>query len=178
MIFIITGGKAVGKTTLVEKLSKELVNEDLKVGGVITKGQEERHFISIKDNKQIPFFNNKKNNNTKTVSVGKFLISTNALNFAKEAIKTSIYDEVIFIDEIGKLEANCEGLYTATKELIDKQTKSIFVLVIREDNMDQILHCLALDEKRVRIIKIIERPNKQLINRIKTDILKHHWNPS
>lgn len=174
MIFVVTGKRGIGKTTLVEKLIKEVEKEGIKVGGVITAGQEERYFISVKDKKQMPFFND---DDAKTVSVGKFSISHNALKFASKEIKSSI-SEVIFIDEIGKLEANCEGLYTETKALIDKQTKSVFVLVIREDNMDQILHCLDLDKRRVRIIKIIERLDKQLtkflLTTIKTDILKHH----
>jgi nucleoside-triphosphatase THEP1 len=163
MFLIICGPIGIGKSTLLEKLAKEL-SEKYSVGGVITKGREKRIFVNVKTWKEEEF---SREGEKEGEIVGKFLLSTRALNFAKESIKTSYETDIIFVDEIGKLEGSKKGLYAAVQDLVThmkEEEKKLVILSVREE-LESVMDLLfEIDPQK--IWKLKKQPDQILLQEI------------
>ncbi|MCG3216678.1 MAG: hypothetical protein KAS63_08130 [Candidatus Heimdallarchaeota archaeon] len=159
MLLVITGSIASGKTTLLEKLI-EILKEKYKVGGVITIGREEKFFLNVKTKKQSVFSESKEKDGETT---GKYFISKRALQFAKDAIISSLDSEIIFLDEIGRLEYNKKGIYEPTFNLLRKiedLKQKIIIVAVREGIQSEIYNLFKI--KPDRVWKITQYPQADL----------------
>lgn len=129
---IIHGAIGAGKTRLAERLAATLEECKIRVGGIISprivdgvetigyrvrniETGEERPFASL-DPPGIP--------------IGKFYLSEDALLFARAAIeRAATIDEVVFLDEVGRLEIAGQGHAPALRALL--QSEAIPVLFVR-----------------------------------------------
>ena len=169
LIIVISGPKGIGKSTFLFKLSKRLLNK-FSLGGVITLGQEERNFLDIKTQKTSSFSDVI---TKKGIQIGKYFISEKALNFASDAIKHSLETEVIFIDEIGRLEAEQKGLFSDISRFFSSNeiSKKIVILGVRQEVVPILSNLFSIHPNVVKMIE--ERPCEELIEEISNIVIKH-----
>ncbi len=162
MYIVISGPKGIGKSTFLNELSKKLVGKYL-LGGIITLGQEERKFLDIKTQETSCF---SKEENEKGLQIGKFLISERALNFAIKAIENSSESEIIFLDEIGRLESEKKGLYSAVYKLFSSinKSKKIIILGVRQEVIPQLKKLFLISPQEILIIE--GRPYERLLEEV------------
>jgi nucleoside-triphosphatase len=139
MNIVITGKEGIGKTTVCLKLLEILLKKGFKCGGI---------FTSKDDNKGI-MVNNiltgkseilaSVNNVFNGPNVGKYFFSNEGINFGNEAIKKSIYADILFIDEIGYLEFEGKGFFIIL-DLLKYNVIQNSVLVVRSRLMETFLN--------------------------------------
>lgn len=166
-ILVITGERGVGKSTFLEELSLNFLPE-YSIGGVITLGQEQRKFLDVRTREEIPFWVEEE---VLVEQIGNFKISEKALDFANSRIKEAMHSEIIFIDELGRLEAERKALFSSVKTLIHSISNSskILILVIRKEfviKMQKLLDFklnFLYNFEREKKVEIAENINKKVL---------------
>ncbi len=123
-IFILTGEKQSGKTTLVLKIIEELQQKNISVGGIIAKGVHENgerigfDIIDIQTNEQKILC--RKNISLYEQKIGEFYFTKDGLEFGKKILgKKSLRNlSLIIIDEVGPLELQGNGWAESLSEII------------------------------------------------------------
>jgi len=158
-----SGPTKIGKSTLLEKIYLAL-KEEFSIGGVITLGQEKRKFVDLRNGNQ-RFFS--ENDDGQGITIGDFLISDKAIDFASNAIIESKDKDIIIIDEIGILESEKKCLFEPVKILLNsiKNTGNKFILLcVRERVLPQIL---ALYELKIDDLwRISHRPDEEILDQL------------
>jgi len=158
-----TGPTKIGKSSLLEKIYLAL-KEEFSIGGVITLGQEKRIFIDLRNGDKRNF---SENEDEQGITIGNFLISDGAIDFASNAIIESKDKEIIIIDEIGILESEKKCLYEPVKTLLNsiKNARDKFILLcVRERVLPQIL---ALYEMKIDDLwRISHQPDEEIISQL------------
>lgn len=158
-----TGPTKIGKSTLLEKIYLAL-KEEFAIGGVITLGQEKRIFIDLRNGNKRNF---SEKDEEQGITIGDFLISDEAIDFASKAIIDSKDKEIIIIDEIGILESEKKCLYEPVKILLNliKSAGDKFILLcVRERVLPQIL---ALYEMEIDDLwRINHQPNEEILDQL------------
>ena len=158
-----SGPTKIGKSTLLEKIYLVL-KEEFSIGGVITLGQEKRKFINLKNGNKKNF---SENDDEQGITIGDFLISDKAINFASNAIIESKDKEIIIIDEIGILESEKKCLYESVKTLLNsiKNAEDKFILLcVRERVLPQIL--ALYDMKIDDLWRISHHPDEEILDQL------------
>ena len=114
MIFIITGERKVGKTTVVERTVTRLRQRGVEVVGVYTVNADDgldlvdartgtrRHFATRSPSQG-------------AIQVGRYYIDPDAFDLALESARTP--GDVLVVDEIGTLERQGDGFYPILEDL-------------------------------------------------------------
>jgi nucleoside-triphosphatase len=151
----ITGLPNAGKTYALIKVIEMLEASELKVGGMITEP-------IIEDEKRVGFYVLDWATQEKQVfahedleskfMVGKYGIDLTALeNIGVEALRTAAVEaEVIVIDEVGKMEIECDSFVDAVKEALDVDKPLILTLHKKSRNP------LLQDIRRRDDVRILE----------------------
>jgi len=137
-IFIITGKMDVGKTTFVKKVIENLKSKNIKVGGIYTQKVKENNerigydLVAVQTNKSEIFLRIEENENLEKIRI--FSIFPKALALGIESLKpeNNKENQLIIIDEIGKLELENKAWAKSLDELI-QFNKNHLLLVVRED---------------------------------------------
>ena len=163
MLIVLTGPTKIGKSTLLEKIYLAL-KEEFSIGGVITLGQEERIFIDLRTGNKRSF---SENDEEQGITIGDYLISDKAIDFASNAIMESKDKEIIIIDEIGILESEKKCLYEPVKTLlnsIDNAGDKFILLCVRERVLPQIiaLYKLKIDD----LWRISHQPDEEILDQL------------
>jgi nucleoside-triphosphatase THEP1 len=143
-IFIITGKMDVGKTTFVKKVIENLKSKNIKVGGIYTQKVKENNerigydLVAVQTNKSEIFLRIEGNENLDKIGI--FSIFPKALALGTESLKpeNNKENQVVIIDEIGKLELENRAWAKGLDELI-QFNKSHLLLVVREDITEKII---------------------------------------
>jgi nucleoside-triphosphatase THEP1 len=143
-IFIITGKMDVGKTTFVKKVIENLKSKNIKVGGIYTQKVKENNerigydLVAVQTNKSEIFLRIEGNENLDKIGI--FSIFPKALALGTEILKpeNNKENQVVIIDEIGKLELENRAWAKGLDELI-QFNKSHLLLVVREDITEKII---------------------------------------
>ncbi len=137
MFLVITGDIGSGKSTLVEQFTNAF-SDQYRIGGLITKGRERKYFQDIKTRRKEYFSSEEKEEGER---IGKYFLSKKSLNFAFSVIKESRKNDIIIIDEIGRLENEKKGLYKAIDNLLEnvRNDEKIIILVIRKDLLQELM---------------------------------------
>ncbi|MCG3220809.1 MAG: AAA family ATPase [Candidatus Heimdallarchaeota archaeon] len=151
MYIVITGPIGIGKSTFLRKLGK-ILSGIYNVGGVITIGQENKEFLNLKT-KETYSFREEKNENG--IQVGKYFIANRALNFAAKALEDVTDVDVIFLDEIGKLESKKEGLFDSFSKLIltVNEEEKVIILGVRKEIEPQLSELFSIETEKVWILE-------------------------
>ncbi len=159
-VIVITGPKNSGKSTLLYNIMDEY-RVKVATGGIITLGHEKRFFYNVKEDVMFPFYGE----DEEYLQVGRFRISVDALNFAKQGIIRAKDNKLIFIDEIGLLEKERKGLYLAVKPVLDEDSKDkLIFMVVREGVVEELER--IFDISNITVIELSEYPSKALIEEI------------
>ena len=172
MFLVITGAISSGKSTLLEKLVNAL-SKQYRIGGLITKGQERRFFLDIKSRKK-EYFSSEEDEDGERI--GKYFLSRRSLDFAFSVIKESKNNDIIIVDEIGRLEKEKKGLYGAIESLLNdvKTDVKIIILVIRKDLLQELLKLFNIRPAEIWEVKHSTKDSvlSNLIECIKNEIIK------
>lgn len=160
----LSGEKGIGKSYLIENIIKECKEKKIRVSGYYTRGQTVRSFVNVNDGTEWAFNEGKGNHTT----IGKFIITDKAFEFAINALNESNTDLVI-IDEIGRLEFNKKGLYTELMKFF-QSNKHTILAVCRYDYLDLINEIFNIDPEKVWIIE--KRDDQDyLMNKILNEVI-------
>lgn len=144
-IFIITGKMDIGKTTFVKKTIENLKSKNIKVGGIYTQKVKENNerigydLVAVQSNKSATFLRTEGNENLEKVGI--FSIYPKALALGIESLKpeNNKENQLVIIDEIGKLELENKAWAKSLDELI-LFNKNHLLLVVREDITEKIIN--------------------------------------
>jgi len=144
---IISGEVGAGKTRAAEQLVVALKKEKITVGGVlsprivqdgvtigytvfdVTSG-EERPFAAL---------------NSPGITIGRFFIEREALRFAGRAIEEASRNmQVVFVDEVGRLELEGAGLALAVDTLLN--SSALPVLLIRDSFVPAVVKTFSINQ--------------------------------
>lgn len=142
---ILHGGIGAGKTQTAAKLSSDLKERGIKVGGVlsprITKGDETIGYAirDLSTDERRPFARL----TPPGIAIGRFYLSPASLSFARAAIEQAATTaQVVFVDEVGRLELGGEGHAQAIRVLLRSQALSI--LLVRSAFVERVVKAFGI----------------------------------
>jgi nucleoside-triphosphatase THEP1 len=142
-IYIISGKKNEGKTTLVKSLAKDLKNNSKTIGGIFS----EKHIqndkcigydiVDVNTGNRAQFLI--EGNIPNCQKIMKFSIINDVLVFGNSTIKSAISEkEIIIIDEIGLLELENGGWHKSLLKINQSKNKT-FIITIRDIYVEDII---------------------------------------
>ena len=142
MIIIITGGIGVGKTTVCKNIVSIAQHQEHSCGGILTFKMPDGDII-IED---IQTGRNEKLASPRPVYQGpstpRYYFSPDGIKFGIQAIERGIHTDLLFVDEIGRLESRGEGFYRVI-DLVKAGKVKCAILVIRQALLNIFLTRLA-----------------------------------
>jgi len=143
-IFVLTGEKDSGKTTLVEELSRKLKNDGYVIGGIlqlkVMRNRERLGYdlFDIRTQKRIPLC--RIDAPDKGITAGPFKFYPDAIQFGRDALSISVIKEceIAIIDEVGPLELQDSGWAESLSNILHSYQGKVF-LVIRESSLQDVL---------------------------------------
>lgn len=151
-IIIISGEKHQGKSTLAFNLAKELINKNFTISGFITKsynknGKRDRYDIVNLNTDEYKTLARIDKPDSYIANIGPYYFSEDGFQFAKTSIDFQNSD-IVFMDEIGLLEANQKGFYSDLKELLESNITNI-AIVVRKDFIETIENTFNFKHKEI-----------------------------
>lgn len=139
MNVVIIGKKGIGKTTVCLKLLEILLKKGFKCGGILTSKDDNKNIIANNILTGKSEILASVNNVFNGPNIGKYFFSNEGINFVNEAIKKSIYADILFIDEIGHLEFEGKGFFIIL-DLLKHNVIKNSVLVVRSSLLKTFLN--------------------------------------
>ncbi len=140
MIIIITGAIGVGKTTVMVKILKMCRQHGYTCGGILTSKKDDSLIIEdIQTGKKEMLAST--HNIYSGPRTPKYYFNNAGISFGIKAIDQGITADILFIDEIGRLELTGEGFHSVTKMIKQGQIKNC-ILVIRQELLADFLQQL------------------------------------
>lgn len=142
---LITGGIGAGKTRTAARIAAELGKRGIEVGGVIslrTMRDNETVGYTVRDlstGEERPFAGL----NPPGIPVGRFFVSEEGLTFARTAIiRATQSAQVVFVDEVGRLELDGKGLADAVRKALGG--RALPVLLVRAEFSERACRTFAI----------------------------------
>lgn len=160
-IFIITGGKAEGKTTFAGKMAGFLKDKGVNTTGFlaerIMKGEETTGYdlVNVETGERADILRSGDVPGA-DARIGKFNINQAGFAYGEKILHQQVHHRkrLIFIDEVGALELRGEGWSACIDQLIQKSHNSI-IMVVRNEFLDRVKERWNLKEAVVFDIKSI-----------------------
>ncbi len=147
-LFIITGAVAEGKTTYARELSKMLIENNIKVDGILTErvmshdktsgydivdisSREKTEFLRISPDKEME-------------KIGRYSIIPAGLQAGKNILGRKSRGGIRLIDEIGKLELGNQGWAESLTDLLNRPDSNI-IITVRDSLSEQVISKWGLD---------------------------------
>lgn len=161
-VYIISGAVGEGKTSFLLELANELKKPNIKVEGFLSLRIMERgvttgyDLLDVRTNEKYSFLRSnteEKNGNR----IGRFIIHDAGLNAGRKILTEAGQKncDVIFIDEVGKLELNGGGWADQLRKLLDS-TSSKIVLSIRKGSEYEVLAHFQILKYEIIPVKKVE----------------------
>jgi len=169
MKIFITGLPGVGKTTIILKVTKELKNHDLKIGGFVTqeireKGKRVGFKIKALDTGEEGILAWAGNGYPR---VGKYVVNLKDINnIAVSAIRRAIENaDVIIIDEIGAMEYKSREFAKSIDEVI--KSEKVLLATVHRRYIDRF--------KTLGRVYVLTPENREQIRQEIIESLRTHW---
>ena len=138
MKILISGVSGVGKTSLCERIVEIAEEKGWKCGGVLCPVAGEGSTaidLSTGEKEEMATTDSK----AEGIPVGNYIINENGISLGKKAIRNAIENgsDLVFIDEIGPLEREGDGLFPEAKRAI--ATEKDVIIIIREKMLDEFI---------------------------------------
>ena len=150
-IKIFTGPVHTGKTTRLFKY----ISDKQSVDGILSPIVNEKRIIYHISSKTIKEFE-VKNSSENTITIGKYIFLNKSFDWANEQIivGNNSNNEILIIDEIGKLELKSEGLHKSISAVLSNPLiKSELILVVRDYLFEEVISFYNL-ENRFNLLEI------------------------
>lgn len=162
---ILSGGVGAGKTHTAEGLAVALKERGVAVGGIlsprIVRNKETAGYTvrDLQSGEERPFAGLV----PPGIAVGRFFISEDGLAFASDAIERAVkIAQVVFVDEVGRLELAGEGLAAAVRTLLHSQ--ALPVLLVRSSFVDAVVRTFVI----TRFLELAVGPGHRETNGVKS----------
>jgi len=160
MMIIITGDVQSGKSTFAMELAMHLVQKKQKIAGIIAKGlwkdnlRSGFNLIDLSTNQQVPLARRKIK--FKKSHVTPFDFFEDGMDFGANALdkKKCCFSNIIFIDEIGKLELIGFGWASLLNPLLTIKSAT-HIWIVRENFVNEV--CINWNLKNVQIVRVNEQ---------------------
>jgi nucleoside-triphosphatase THEP1 len=142
-IFIVTGDRASGKTSLLTALTGEFQQRQHKIGGILSpvvwmdSNRIGYDVINIQNGKRVPLCRNEPDGTG--IKIGEWIFRDDGIQFGQTALDPSslIPCDLVIIDEVGPLELDNKVWATSIDRLIHSSTCPI-ILVVREHLIERV----------------------------------------
>lgn len=142
-VLIITGSMGEGKTTQIQKIVETLKNQSISIGGILSPRITENgnttgyDIVDITTNERVAFL--RKTGDEKLPKIGSYSILSEGINKGCHALKNSQNNnQVVVIDEVGRLELNNEGWAENIKSLLNGSKRNL-ILSVRDRFMEEVI---------------------------------------
>lgn len=143
-VFIVTGKKHEGKTTLAYNLAQEAINNGSRVGGILSLSINEDGkragyaVLDLKSGKTTPLASTKPFDDY-AEACGPYYFYKEGFDFAYAALDVDYIDdrEIVFIDEVGWIELMNKGFSKNIKELLNFKINTL-ILVVRDEFVEDV----------------------------------------
>jgi len=152
MILVLTGPVHSGKTSLLEKLVKDLKGRGVRVDGFLSlsvvKGGEILGYdlFDLRSEKVIPFIRKKGQLNWQRI--GAYFFIPEALERAQQKVLEISKEDFLVIDEVGPLEIQGRGIWPALSSAL-KNPSLRCLLVVRHSILRDVLDLIGPDRAEV-----------------------------
>ncbi len=170
-IYIISGERGSGKTTLAEKFIAVLHRNSVQVGGIITRSAPTERYgmkdayaaVDILTGEQHPLLSavstGRLSGGSETTepgagsdgskSIGRFNLNMETFSWAASRIEEAITAcEALIIDELGPLEVQKEGYYHVAKKVVSRY-KGLILFIVRSGLVAQIIKISGCDPQKI-----------------------------
>ncbi|MFO7979474.1 MAG: nucleoside-triphosphatase [Candidatus Aminicenantes bacterium] len=164
MIFILTGPRHSGKTSLLKRIVDSLISDSVPIDGFLSfSAYHNDHIIGydlfdLKKQLSLPFI--RKKGKEHWDQVGSYYFVPLGLAYAKEIISQSEKSSLLIVDELGPHELKGKGLWPELRKIISKSHKNL-LLVVRKSLLYQYLG--ALGQKGIKIFDIEDQDVKNIL---------------
>ena len=142
-IFIVTGSIGEGKTTQIKNIVETLKNQNISIGGIFSPRIEENgnttgyDIVDITTNERSAFLRTTKDQ--KSPKIGRYSILAEGMQKGHKALNNSLNNnQVIVIDEVGKLELSNEGWSENINYLLNGK-KHHLILSVRDRFIQEVI---------------------------------------
>ncbi|MCF7942844.1 MAG: nucleoside-triphosphatase [Spirochaetia bacterium] len=155
-IYIISGDRGSGKTTLTEKFISILQHNGIKVGGIITRSAPTERYVMKDSYDAVDILTGEQHplltaaaGAERIKSFGRFILHEDTFSWAASRIEEAIDTcGAIIIDELGPLEIKREGYYHIAKKVVSRY-KGLILFVVRSGLVDQITKISECDPQKI-----------------------------
>lgn len=167
-IIVLSGPRGIGKSTICRKIVQYLRDKKVRCGGFITyKSRDSGIIIEDVGNKESMILASTKPE-YQGPATGRYYFSSEGLEFGLKALKTGLSGDVLFVDELGHLEARGEG-FALVFDYLRLNSCSCVIAVIREELLSTLLpHFIT----SVEIIRVDKENRNRLAETIVTNTLQ------
>jgi nucleoside-triphosphatase THEP1 len=158
IIDILTGRVRSGKTTLLQKITQELIGKGIRVGGFLSLSVNEADRVmgydlyDLEKDMRHPFL--RKHGHEDWEKIGPYFFIPDTLELAKRTVLEAEKIDICFVDEVGPLELEEMGLWPALAAVMERPNPDLF-LTIRASLLDAYLD--KLGEKVDRTFDIADK---------------------
>lgn len=142
-VFIVTGSIGEGKTSQIKNIVETLKNQNISIGGIFSPRIEENgnttgyDIVDIMTNERSAFL--RTTSDQKLPKIGSYSILSEGMQKGHKALKNSLNNnQVIVIDEVGRLELSNEGWAENINYLLN-DTKHHLILSVRDRFMKEVI---------------------------------------
>jgi nucleoside-triphosphatase THEP1 len=157
-LFVITGNAHEGKTTFARQVAVNLTNSGFNVTGFLAPGKFEQdirisfELENLKNNERILLCNRVERK--EWAKFGPFYFDPEAINYGNQLIQTASSCEILFVDEVGKLElVQKKGWYPGIKSSV-LNPRLIQVWIVRKDYIPLLYEHFHLNDGNIFDINI------------------------
>jgi len=175
-VFIISGKVGSGKSTQLEKISRELQQSGLDLDGFLCRGDTKHGeriaytLVNVRDGSEFLFATNKTREGWP--SYGRFCFNPEAFTEGEGIIRKGIKrkSNVIIIDEVGPLELEGRGWASILEELM-KETEMVQLWTVRESILESVMEQWSIPAERICHLgkDKIEETIKKIIADVRND---------
>lgn len=129
---LVTGDVGAGKTRACSGVIQELQAEDYEIGGILSPRLMESgvtvgyDVINLKSGERREFLRSEPPDERK---IGRFYLKSGGMEFASAAISRGVdEDDLVFLDEVGRLEFEGLGLAESVEKLLESRTQGVYLL--------------------------------------------------
>lgn len=154
-LILVVGDRDSGKTTTLERLRSSYLAQNRKVGGFLSLANPEktwyRLYSLVTGESRLAF---SENANLGSLHVGRFSVDETAIAWANAQVHDDLgHCNVVFFDEIGRLELNGGGFSPSFRSALEVDSVST-VAAVRTSFLDEVIRVFGLEMHPYSLVNV------------------------